>query len=289
MRRSQPPLEYLMTCSQSSLEGFELARLDQVAHLRVEIRNLHEQWIEAEVAARLARFLLDGRRAGAPTENDARAALGSMLNGPAADLVSPNSTRDAPPVERFAASLFSSPSLGPCSEPVAPLQPASISFDPENLLDQQDLMPRSHSDWPDSLSMRIETAPQSSHSNLDCSCEKTGSNRIRRRLDSKRAESIRSPASRQRSSHLKNGYFLRREPAGDASFAAGHIRPLAQLLLFQTRSDASASRPSPLDAPGAAAEGVARVFVSGVMLEIPENPKTLKRCSGSYRAKLVRR
>jgi len=32
----------------------------------VEIRNLHEQWIEAEVAARLARFLLDGRRAGAP-------------------------------------------------------------------------------------------------------------------------------------------------------------------------------------------------------------------------------
>lgn len=66
MRRSEPPLEYLMACSQSSLEGFELARLDQVAHLRVEIRNLYEQWIEAEVAARLARFLLDGQRAGAP-------------------------------------------------------------------------------------------------------------------------------------------------------------------------------------------------------------------------------
>src|ERR1700722_3134293 len=107
-----------MTCSQSSLEGFELARLDRVAHLRGEIRNLHEQWSECEVAARLARFLLDGRRAGAPTENDARAALGSLLNGPAADLVWSKSTRDTPPVERFAASLFSSPSLGPCSEAV---------------------------------------------------------------------------------------------------------------------------------------------------------------------------
>jgi hypothetical protein len=60
-------------------------------------------------------------------------------------------------------------------------------------------------------------------------------------------------------------------------------------LVFQTRTDASASLPSPLDAPGTAAEGVARVFVSGVMLAMPENPKTLKRCSGSYRAKLVRR
>jgi hypothetical protein len=40
VRSSQPPLEYLMTCSQSALEGFELARLDEVSRLRAELRSL---------------------------------------------------------------------------------------------------------------------------------------------------------------------------------------------------------------------------------------------------------
>lgn len=289
MRSSQPPLEYLMTCSQSSLEGFELARLDQVSHLRVEIRNLHEQWIEAEVAARLARFLLDGRRAGPQSEDDSRAALGPTLNTAPAALASPNSTRNAPLVERFSASLFSPLSSVPCAEFVAPLQPASIPPDPENRLGQQDSLPQLHSDCSDSVPPRIETAAQSPNSDVDRNCAKKSSDRMRRRLDSKRAEGMRSPASRPRNRGLKNGYFLCREPASADSFAAAQIRPVPQLLLFQARSDASASLPSALDAPSKAAEGVVRIFVSGLMLAIPENPKTLKHCSGSYRTKLVRR
>jgi hypothetical protein len=63
VRSPQPPLEYLVTCSQSCLEGFELARRDQISKLRAELRDIHEEWIEAEVAARLSRLLLDGRRA----------------------------------------------------------------------------------------------------------------------------------------------------------------------------------------------------------------------------------
>jgi hypothetical protein len=286
VRSSQPPLEYLLTCSQSSLEGFELARLDQVSHLRLEIRNLHEQWIEAEVAARLARFLLDGRRPGAATENDARAALGPMSNGLAAALSSLNSTRDAPMLERFSASLFSSPSLGPCSESVAPLQPAPIPFDGENLLDQQDSLPQSHSDWVDSLPARIETAPPSPHLNVDRDCAKKGPNRIRRRPDSKRAESIRSPVSRLHNSGSKNNYC--REPASNAPFAAMQIQPLRQLVLFQTHPDPSSNSLRADDA-GEGPEIALRIFVSGLMLAIPENPKTLKRCSGSYRTGLVRR
>lgn len=289
MRRSQPPLEYLTTCSQSSLEGFELARLDQVAHLRIEIRNLHEQWIEAEVAARLARFLLDGRRAGAQSEDGARAALAPVMNNAPAALASPSSTRDAPLVERFSASLFAPPSTAPCAESAAPLEPASVPVDPVIQFGPQDSLPRSLSDWSESLPTRVGTASQSPHSNVDHNCAKKGSDRIRRRLDSKRAESIRSPASRLRTSGLKNGYFVCRELATDASFEAEQIRPLPQLLLFQARSDASANLPSPPEAPSKAAEGVARIFVSGLMLAIPENPKTLKRCSGSYRAKLARR
>ncbi|HEY0704429.1 MAG TPA: hypothetical protein VGD60_16775 [Candidatus Acidoferrales bacterium] len=62
MRSPQPSLEYLATCSESSLEGFELARLGEIAQLRREIQKIHEEWIEAEVAARLTRLLLEGRR-----------------------------------------------------------------------------------------------------------------------------------------------------------------------------------------------------------------------------------
>jgi hypothetical protein len=62
VRSPQPALEYLVTCSQSSLEGFELARLDQISKLRREIGEIQNEWIEAEVAARLARLLLESRR-----------------------------------------------------------------------------------------------------------------------------------------------------------------------------------------------------------------------------------
>lgn len=62
MRSPLPSLEFLTSFSESSLEGFELARLAEISELRREIQEIHEEWIEAEVAARLARLLLEGRR-----------------------------------------------------------------------------------------------------------------------------------------------------------------------------------------------------------------------------------
>jgi hypothetical protein len=51
-------VEYLLRCSKPSLESFELSRLNRVANLRKELRMLVEDWIEAEVEARLAHWVL---------------------------------------------------------------------------------------------------------------------------------------------------------------------------------------------------------------------------------------
>lgn len=53
----QPPIEYLASASQTSLEAFELARLNQVARLRTEILQTLEELVAAEVEARLAQRL----------------------------------------------------------------------------------------------------------------------------------------------------------------------------------------------------------------------------------------
>jgi hypothetical protein len=59
MSESKPVFDYLQTCSQQSLESFELSRLSQVANLRKELRDVVAEWVEAEVQARLARWLLE--------------------------------------------------------------------------------------------------------------------------------------------------------------------------------------------------------------------------------------
>ena len=289
MRSPQPPLEYLITCSQSSLEGFELARLGQVAQLRAELRSLHEEWIEAEIAARLARFLLEGRRAGAQSVDDARAEPRAMFYESPAAYSAPDSTGERAPVERFSAYLFAPTSSPTSAEFSVPIQSASASADPGNLRDQQESMSLAHSDFSDPLPLHHETAAESAHLNVSRSRAKKGPDRIRRRFDSKRGEGIHSPASHLRNTGLKNSHVLCREAANDASFAAGQARPLRQLLLFQARSDASVSLPSHSDAPSKTNEGSARIFVSGLMLAIPESPKTLKRCSVLYRTKFARR
>src|SRR6202050_1585373 len=71
------PLEYLLTSSEAALETFELARLNKSANLRKELRDVVEEWIEAEIQSRLARWILDSRRtrAGRPDAN---------LSGPSA-------------------------------------------------------------------------------------------------------------------------------------------------------------------------------------------------------------
>jgi hypothetical protein len=62
MHGNQAPLEYLVTSSQTSLEAFELARLNRCANLRKEVREVLEEWIQMEVDARLARWILECRR-----------------------------------------------------------------------------------------------------------------------------------------------------------------------------------------------------------------------------------
>jgi hypothetical protein len=44
-----------------SLEDFELARLDRVANLRKQLRDIAEEWIEAEVEAQLAHWARESR------------------------------------------------------------------------------------------------------------------------------------------------------------------------------------------------------------------------------------
>jgi hypothetical protein len=52
------PFEYLLTSSSASIESFRLSRLNAVANLRKELHELFEEWVEAEVQARLAQWLL---------------------------------------------------------------------------------------------------------------------------------------------------------------------------------------------------------------------------------------
>jgi hypothetical protein len=59
---SPPPLEYLVTSSQAGLENFQLGKMNKIANLRKELRDVVEEWIEAEIQSRLARWILECRR-----------------------------------------------------------------------------------------------------------------------------------------------------------------------------------------------------------------------------------
>ena len=63
MSATRPPLDYLVTCSQMSLESVELSRLNLASNLRKEFQQILEEWIDSEVDARLARSVLEWRRA----------------------------------------------------------------------------------------------------------------------------------------------------------------------------------------------------------------------------------
>jgi len=57
--RFTPPLDYLQAASRSSLQSFELARLNHASNLRNEIAALIDQWISETCEALLARWMLD--------------------------------------------------------------------------------------------------------------------------------------------------------------------------------------------------------------------------------------
>lgn len=66
------PLEYLLTSSPASIESFHLSRMNAVANLRKELHEIFEEWVEAEVQARLAQWLLARKN---PEEAAARSSL----------------------------------------------------------------------------------------------------------------------------------------------------------------------------------------------------------------------
>jgi len=56
------PDGYLDVCSIEALESLELARLNKAANLRDEMKEVLRRWVEAEVDAKLARWMLEKRR-----------------------------------------------------------------------------------------------------------------------------------------------------------------------------------------------------------------------------------
>ncbi len=58
---TQPPLEYLVASSQSSLESYLLSRVTKLAELRQEIRKLVNEWVQTQGDERTARWILKYR------------------------------------------------------------------------------------------------------------------------------------------------------------------------------------------------------------------------------------
>ncbi len=80
MDATRPPLDYLASCSQMSLESVELSRLNRAANLRKEFQEILDELIDSEVDARLARTILEWRRAHDTSSN--RPALEAAGNPP---------------------------------------------------------------------------------------------------------------------------------------------------------------------------------------------------------------
>jgi hypothetical protein len=63
MNDTASSLQYLLACSETSLESFELSRLNRASNLRKELSQVAEEWVDAEVSSRLARLIVERRRA----------------------------------------------------------------------------------------------------------------------------------------------------------------------------------------------------------------------------------
>ena len=60
-RMSEPPMEYLRDCSNTSLRYFELSKLEHVANLRRELVVLLDEMMEESALALFARWMLEKR------------------------------------------------------------------------------------------------------------------------------------------------------------------------------------------------------------------------------------
>ena len=63
MSDTESSFQYLLACSEASLESFELSRLNRASNLRKELSQVAEEWVDAEVSSRLARLIVERRRA----------------------------------------------------------------------------------------------------------------------------------------------------------------------------------------------------------------------------------
>ena len=62
MKTTKSMLDYLARCSQTSLESFELARLNDLANLRKQMIEVIDEWVETDIQARIAEWILLSRR-----------------------------------------------------------------------------------------------------------------------------------------------------------------------------------------------------------------------------------
>jgi hypothetical protein len=98
MKTTKPMLEYLATCSKTSLESFELARLNDRANLRKHMIELLDELIEVEIQARVAEWALRHRRNRATADRPPRRARRSgspELTGTPLTLFANHSTDNA--------------------------------------------------------------------------------------------------------------------------------------------------------------------------------------------------
>ena len=109
---SPPPLEYLVTSSQAGLENFELGKLNKIANLRKELREVVEEWIEAETQSRLARWILECRRAQDAAAGPRASEPPALLRHAAASLL-PTSGEPVSSRQSQARSVAVAPNLSP--------------------------------------------------------------------------------------------------------------------------------------------------------------------------------
>ncbi len=61
IEKTEPPWDFLLSASLTSLQSFELSRLSHAANLRKEIGQLLDSWLDENAAAMLARWLMEQR------------------------------------------------------------------------------------------------------------------------------------------------------------------------------------------------------------------------------------
>jgi hypothetical protein len=66
--KTQPPWDFLLSASRTSLQSYELSRLSHAANLRKEIAQLLDLWLEENSSAMLARWLIEQRGQFVPAE-----------------------------------------------------------------------------------------------------------------------------------------------------------------------------------------------------------------------------